>query len=72
MAAHVKSIQGGYYWMGGTDAITEGEWIWASVVKPIQYFKWSSLNLDNADNGESHHQDCLAMYPWGGMGRRLL
>ncbi|XP_060569233.1 perlucin-like [Ruditapes philippinarum] len=49
-----------YYWIGGTDAVTEGEWLWVPAVKPVKYTKW------NPGDPSSFVQDCIALY-WNGV-----
>ncbi|KAL4230752.1 Collectin sub- member 10 (C-type lectin) [Mactra antiquata] len=66
VANHVKSILSSttsdrYFWIGGTDAVSEGEWVWALIVQPvIEYTNWSPGNPNDANGGK--HQDCMAMY----------
>ncbi|XP_045204984.2 galactose-specific lectin nattectin-like [Mercenaria mercenaria] len=45
-----------YYWIGGTDAVTEGEWFWAPAVKPVTYTNWGP------GNPNLYTQDCVALY----------
>ncbi|XP_060589123.1 perlucin-like [Ruditapes philippinarum] len=55
-----------YYWIGGTDAVSEGSWYWINVVKPITYTNWGPGEPDNSPAMSSHHQDCLAIFESSG------
>ncbi|XP_060602258.1 perlucin-like protein [Ruditapes philippinarum] len=51
-----------YYWIGGTDAVSETEWIWAKAVTPVKYTHWRPGEPDNNPGHASKHQDCMAIY----------
>lgn len=73
VAGYVKNLQGSstdpdfYYWIGGTDAVSEGEWIWATVVRPVQYTNWNPGEPNNNPDHNSKHQDCMAMLGSNGL-----
>ncbi|KAH3843092.1 galactose-specific lectin nattectin-like [Dreissena polymorpha] len=56
-----------FFWLGGTDAVSEGEWFWANIVEPITYTNWNPGEPNNDNNHDDHHQDCLAMYSSSGL-----
>jgi hypothetical protein len=29
-----------HFWVGGTDAIAEGKWVWMSTLDPLDYTGW--------------------------------
>ena len=44
-----------YVWIGGTDAASEGTWVWSSTGTPLSYTNWYSAQPDNYLGNE----DCL-------------
>ncbi|GEM_PF-4872760 len=49
------------YWIGGTDAETEGEWKWITD-EPFSYINWIDGEPDNSTDMESGGENYLAMY----------
>jgi hypothetical protein len=47
-------------WMGGTDAASEGTWVWSPSNTPLSYTNWPPGQPDDHGGGE----DCL-MFNWG-------
>ena len=46
----------GWYWTGGTDVITEGEWVWPMTGTPLTLFDdWK----EGEPNGHNGGEDCL-------------
>ncbi|XP_052778675.1 galactose-specific lectin nattectin-like [Mya arenaria] len=56
-----------YYWLGGTDAVSEGEWYWANIVEKIMYTNWKQGEPNDNHAHTNHHQDCLAIYSETGL-----
>ena len=51
-----------YVWIGGTDAASEGAWVWSPSNKPLSYTNWNEPNNEpNGGGGEN----CVAVYPSG-------
>ena len=51
-----------YVWIGGTDAASEGAWVWSPSNKPLSYTNWNEPNNEpNGGGGEN----CMAVYPSG-------
>ncbi|XP_061183285.1 perlucin-like [Saccostrea echinata] len=48
-----KKLTGGY-WIGFSDIVVEGEWIWTSTQEPPTYSDWYPGQPDDL----KHHQDC--------------
>ena len=49
-------VGGNSVWIGGTDAASEGTWVWSPTNTPLSYTNWHSVNQpDNYLGGE----DCL-------------
>jgi hypothetical protein len=53
--------QGGF-WLGATDNLKEGSWIWQSSGKPMTYSKWAAGEPNNCCGGEN----CLQMNAFSG------
>jgi hypothetical protein len=51
----------GTVWIGLTDAVTEGNWVWDNG-EPVCYLNWEPGEPNNFDNTEDHVQ----MLPWDG------
>ncbi|KAL4230747.1 hypothetical protein ACF0H5_011122 [Mactra antiquata] len=68
LTAHLRNITASitdpekYFWIGGTDAVSEGEWIWSTVYRPITYTNWNPGEPNDNDSHSSKHQDCMGMY----------
>ena len=45
-------------WLGGTDMLNEGEWLWAKTFQPITYTRWAP---NEPNNGADQDQHCLGM-----------
>ena len=52
-------------WIGGTDAASEGTWVWSPSGMPLSYTNWHSGQPDN--RGPSRNEDCLE-FNWGPSG----
>ncbi|XP_069120589.1 perlucin-like [Argopecten irradians] len=48
-----------HYWLDGSDAVIEGDWIWTESGQRISYTHW---NHGEPSNSESGTDDCLAMH----------
>ena len=48
-------------WMGGTDAASEGTWVWSPSNTLLSYINWAIDEPNNANGGE----DCLEFH-WNG------
>ena len=60
--ALLKTAAGGnHVWIGGTDAASEGTWMWNSSNAPLSYTNWGAGEPNNAMGGE----DCLHFRPSG-------
>ena len=51
----LTAAAGNVVWIGGTDAASEGAWVWSPSNTPLSYTKWNSGEPNNANGGE----DCL-------------
>ena len=56
-----------FYWLDGTDIVSESQWVWAKREEPFDYTNWYPGNPNN-DRG----QDCLCLlgnfgYKWDDM-----
>ncbi len=63
----VYSYTDNYWWVGHTDAASEGSWVWADG-SPVTYTNWSSGEPNNSHGREcydSSEEDC-AMIKWSG------
>ena len=58
----VTAAAGNSVWMGGTDAASEGTWLWSPSNTPLSYTNWYAGEPNNALGGEH----CLVAYYWGG------
>ncbi|XP_033729105.1 perlucin-like [Pecten maximus] len=52
-----KHASQGEYYLGGSDFFVEGEWLWASTLKPITIKHWGS----GEPNDRQGEEDCLAV-----------
>ncbi|XP_071136747.1 uncharacterized protein [Mytilus edulis] len=54
------------FWIGGTDEVIEGVWVWAASGKPLTYsnFYKSVLNIDK--NANPNGENCLEIVQWTG------
>ncbi|OWF43738.1 low affinity immunoglobulin epsilon Fc receptor-like isoform X2 [Mizuhopecten yessoensis] len=44
------------FWIGATDMITDGVWVWTSSLSPLSYFNWGP----NEPNGLTN-EDCISV-----------
>merc|ERR1719424_552167 len=73
-AALVTAAAGNQVWIGGTDAASEGAWVWSPSNTPLSYTNWYAGEPNNANGGE----DCLQFNykipgkwnDWGCFGKR--
>merc|ERR1719424_1460627 len=73
-AALVTAAAGNQVWIGGTDAASEGAWVWSPSNTPLSYTNWYAGEPNNANGGE----DCLEFNygtpgewnDWGCTGKR--
>lgn len=49
------------FWIGGTDEVLEGQWIWASKATPITYSNWYP---GAPDSYEPRKENCLEIIKW--------
>ena len=54
-AALVTAAAGNAAWIGGTDAASEGTWVWSPSNTPLSYTNWARSEPNNANGG----QHCL-------------
>ena len=45
------------FWLGGTDAVTEGTWTWLATGDPVDSSLWCDREPNNANN-----EDCASIY----------
>ena len=58
-------VEDKHWWTGGTDAATEGSWLWSSSLTEVGEFLWSPGQPDGAEQ-----QNCLYLNPhYGYTGR---
>ena len=60
----LTAAAGNSVWIGGTDAASEGTWVWSPSNTPLSYTNWYSGQPDNHLGGE----DCLE-FNWDGGGK---
>ena len=60
----VTAAAGNQVWIGGTDAASEGAWVWSPFNTPLSYTNWNGVEPNNAHGGE----DCL-LFNWGSPGK---
>ena len=58
----VTAAAGNKVWIGGTDATSEGTWVWSPSNTPVSYTNWPTGQPDNWLGGE----DCLMTRHAGG------
>ena len=58
----VTAAAGNHVWIGGTDAASEGAWVWSPSNTPLSYTNWYAGEPNNALGGE----DCVAGNFYGG------
>eukprot|EP00964_Phaeocystis_antarctica_P034107 scaffold19389_cov66-Phaeocystis_antarctica.AAC.1 len=58
----VTAAAGNAAWIGGTDAASEGTWVWSPSNTPLSYTNWPTGQPDNWLGGE----DCLMTRSAGG------
>ncbi|XP_071149469.1 perlucin-like [Mytilus edulis] len=46
-------------WLGGTEMLNEGEWMWAKTFQKITYFRWAPNEPNNGAAASNQH--CLGM-----------
>ena len=62
----LTAAAGNSVWIGGTDAASEGTWVWSPSNTPLSYTNWYSGQPDNHLGGE----DCLMFnFPHGNGGK---
>ncbi|XP_076079014.1 perlucin-like [Mytilus galloprovincialis] len=54
------------FWIGGTDAVIEGLWIWAASGKAITYSNFHDNAPDNLVQNNPDGQNCLEIVQWTG------
>ena len=59
----LTAAAGNSVWIGGTDAASEGTWVWSPSNTPLSYTNWYSGQPDDHNGGE----DCLE-FNWDGGG----
>ena len=42
---YVSPFHSGRFWAGGSDQLTEGEWVWQHSGKPLTFTKWAPWAL---------------------------
>ena len=50
----------GELWADGTDQIVEGQWVWASTMKKVQYTHWAVNEPNNRNDTEQ--EDCMELF----------
>ena len=63
-AVLLTAAAGNAVWIGGTDAASEGAWVWSPSNTPLSYTNWYAGNPNNAYGG----QDCM-QFNWGSPGK---
>jgi len=53
-AALVTAAAGNQVWIGGTDAASEGAWVWSPSNTPLSYTNWKAGEPNNSGG-----EDCL-------------
>ena len=53
----LTAAAGNRVWIGGTDAASEGAWVWSPSNTPLSYTNWGAPAPDNWGGG----QDCLVL-----------
>ena len=48
-------------WIGGTDAASEGTWVWSPSNAPLSYANWGKDEPNNNNYGDNGEEDCLVM-----------
>ncbi|KAF4532095.1 hypothetical protein B566_EDAN006189 [Ephemera danica] len=61
--SHFQNIHRSYSpWIGGTDAESEGNWVWDATLQPTKFTYWWTYQPDGKSN-----ENCLFMYADDGM-----
>ncbi|XP_061183036.1 C-type lectin mannose-binding isoform-like [Saccostrea echinata] len=57
-------LTGGWkHWVGGTDMLEEGEWIWFPGNTPLTYTDWLSTEPDNQLHSSLEKEHCMSLSP---------
>jgi len=56
----VTAAAGNAVWIRGTDAASEGTWVWSPSGTPLSYTNWNPGEPNNVDN-----EDCLEVLSYG-------
>ena len=64
-AALLTAAAGNAVWIGGTDAASDGAWVWSPSNTPLSYTNWYSGEPNNYGYGG---EDCLG-FNYGGSGK---
>ena len=60
--AQLRAVAGGNtVWIGGTDAASEGAWVWSPSNTPLSYTNWNYGEPNDSGSGE----DCVVAYSSG-------
>ncbi|KAK3083132.1 hypothetical protein FSP39_014862 [Pinctada imbricata] len=54
------------FWLGGSDLVQEGKWMWTTTNVPFSYTNW--IPTDPNDGDARRHEDCL-ITNWSGDGK---
>ena len=57
----LTAAAGNSVWIGGTDAASEGAWVWSPSNTPVSYTNWMAGEPNNYAGGE----DCMQFYTDG-------
>ena len=50
------------YWIGGTDEVLEGVWVWAATGKALSYTHWAPHQPRGPSTGIA--ENCIEMVQW--------
>ena len=56
---------GNNVWIGGTDAASEGTWVWSGSNTPLSYTNWADGEPNNYYSRYNLTEDCLELYSSG-------